>query len=146
MIYVVRHLPCLGWDQATHMPEGGAAARGRQLSTLETASAPEGDRRRISATCWMSVEKSQRPDLIGHRLRHSFASPGTGLREGQQSARRFRRACKRATVSESYAAWTKARAENNFAAMVPHLRRNCRNQSRLRRVFRALRERRRSTY
>jgi len=25
----------LGWDQATHMPPGGAEARGRQIATLD---------------------------------------------------------------------------------------------------------------
>jgi Zn-dependent M32 family carboxypeptidase len=41
----------LGWDQATYMPPGGAAARGRQLATLGRSWPTRSSPTRRSAAC-----------------------------------------------------------------------------------------------
>lgn len=109
----------LNWDQTTYMPPGGAAARGRQLATLQR----------------LAHEKFIDP-AIGHLLdkleRHvAGLSP-----EADEVAliRVTRREYDRATrvpasfteqlaghVAESYEAWAKARPANDFAAVTPYL-------------------------
>jgi carboxypeptidase Taq len=109
----------LYWDRATYMPSGGAAARGRQMATLQ------------------------------HIAHEKFTSPAIGqlledLRPYEQSLpydsneasliRITRRNYDRAVRvpaefmanfslhrAESYGAWAKARPENNFAAVQPYL-------------------------
>jgi carboxypeptidase Taq len=109
----------LGWDQMTHMPPGGAAARGRQMATLRQ----------------LSHEKFTDP-AIGQTLdalrpleeRMPYESDEAGL------LRVTRRQYERATripaefiariqkhLSRSYAAWVKARPENDFEAVRPLL-------------------------
>lgn len=109
----------LSWDQVTHMPSGGAPARGRQRATLSR----------------LAHQKATDVDL--GRLLDGLEPQSTSLSEIDAAlvlvARRdFEKANKvpaelvaRASAyhSASYAAWTRARAESDFAAMVPHLRR-----------------------
>ena len=109
----------LSWDQATYMPPGGAAARGRQTAVLSK----------------LAHEKSVDPAL--GRLLDAVASHGERLPYDSDDAslirvarRDFEKAVRlpsdfveRASAhsSASYVAWTKARPANDFAAMRPYL-------------------------
>jgi carboxypeptidase Taq len=105
----------LRWDQATYMPEGGNAARGRQLATLEK----------------LAHDRLTDPQLA--RLLDRIAPRAE--REGAESfaarvVRVARRDVERATKvpaafvsafanhrAELYERWTKARPANDFAAV-----------------------------
>jgi carboxypeptidase Taq len=109
----------LGWDQATYMPKGGAAARGRQGATLSR----------------LAHEKSVEPAL--GRLLDDLARYGESLPYDSDDAslirvarRDFEKSVKvpshyveraSAAGSASFDAWTRARPANDFAAMVPFL-------------------------
>jgi carboxypeptidase Taq len=109
----------LHWDQATYMPPGGAAARAHQLSTLSR----------------IAHEKSVDPEL--GKLLERLITYGESLAYGSDEAslirvarRNFDKAIKvpadyvaRASdlASASYDAWTRARPENDFPAMIPFL-------------------------
>ena len=112
----------LHWDQATYMPSGGAAARGRQLATLSR----------------LAHEKFTDPkigkfldDLRPYEESLPYDSDDASL------IRATRRGYEKATkvppsfmaeiqnhAAESYQAWTKARPENDFAAVQPYLEKN----------------------
>ena len=111
----------LGWDQATYMPPGGAAARGRQNAILSR----------------LAHEKSVDPAL-GTLLDQlepfaaSLPADADDARLVEVARRDFEKAIKvspdyvaraSAGASASYDAWTRARPANDFAAMVPHLER-----------------------
>ena len=107
----------LSWDQATYMPKGGAAARGRQGATLRR----------------LAHEKFVDPAL--GRLVDALAPQADSLTEDDACLvrvvqRDFDKAIKvpaeyvaraNALGSASYDAWTRARPANDFAAMVPFL-------------------------
>jgi len=109
----------LNWDQTTYMPPGGAAARGRQLATLQR----------------LAHEKFTDP-TIGHLL-DSLERYGEGLPpEADEAAllRVTRRDYERATrvppsftaqlanhTAESYELWAQARPANDFALVAPSL-------------------------
>ena len=112
----------LSWDQATYMPPGGAAARGRQSALLSK----------------LAHGKSIDPAL--GRLLDALGPHGEGLPYDADDAclirvarRDFEKAIRvpseyveRASAhsSASYAAWIKARPANDFAAMGPYLEKN----------------------
>lgn len=109
----------LNWDQATYMPEGGAAARGRQSALLSRLA----HERRIS------------PEI--GKLLDGLARFGESLPADDDDAclirvarRNFEKAIKvpadyvaraSAHAAASYDAWTRARPANDFVAMVPYL-------------------------
>jgi carboxypeptidase Taq len=112
----------LAWDQATYMPPGGAAARGRQTALLSK----------------LAHEKSTDPAL--GRLLDALARHGEKLPYDSDDAsliRVARRDFEKATrvpsdyverasahSSASYVAWTKARPANDFVTMRPYLEEN----------------------
>ena len=110
----------LGWDQATLMPVSGAVARGRQLSTLD----------RLAHQKATDVELGRLLDDLANQSESLSDIDAALVRVGRRDFEKANKvpadfvARASARHSESYAAWTKARAENDFAAMVPHLRRN----------------------
>jgi carboxypeptidase Taq len=105
----------LRWDQATYMPEGGGAARGRQLATLER------------------LAHARLTDPALARLLDRLAPAAEREGEGSFAARLVRvarRDVDRATRvpaafvsafanhrSELYARWTRARPANDFGAV-----------------------------
>ena len=109
----------LGWDQATYMPKGGAAARARQGATLSR----------------LAHEKFIDP-AVG-KLLDQLASYEAGLPYASDDAsliRVARRDYEKSTKvpsefvarwsemgSASYDAWTRARPANDFATMRPFL-------------------------
>ncbi len=107
----------LGWDQATYMPGGGAASRARQRATLS----------RLAHQKATDAELGCLLDKL-HYESHGLLEPGSSL--VRVARHDFEKANKvpadfveRASAhqSQSYAAWTKAREENNFTAMIPYL-------------------------
>ncbi|HEX4184271.1 MAG TPA: carboxypeptidase M32 [Stellaceae bacterium] len=109
----------LHWDAAAMMPAGGAAARAEQLATLRMIShqrltAPEiGDLVAEAESESDALEEWQRANLreMQRRRVHAAALPET-LVEAES------RAC-----SECEAVWRNARAQNDFAAVLPLLER-----------------------
>jgi len=109
----------LGWDHATYMPKGGAAARSRQGAMLSR----------------LRHERSVDPAL--GKLLDDLMPYSEGLADGSDEARLirvarrdFEKAIKltadyvaraSANSSASYDAWTRARPANDFAAMQPFL-------------------------
>jgi carboxypeptidase Taq len=109
----------LGWDQATYMPKGGAAARARQGATLAR----------------LRHERATDPAL--GRLLDSLGAHAERLSDDSDDARLIRvarRDYEKAVKvpadfvarwselgSASYDAWTRARPANDFATMCPFL-------------------------
>jgi len=107
----------LHWDTAAMMPSGGATARAEQLATLrliahQHLTEPKMESLLIEAeAAGDPLDNWQRANLreMRRRWRHAAAVPGA-LVEAES------RAC-----SECEAVWRKARAENDFAAVLPGL-------------------------
>jgi carboxypeptidase Taq len=107
----------LTWDEATYMPTGGAAARGRQVAILRR----------------LAHERFTDPALgrLLDRLERSPDDLSTGDSSLIRVARRdYEKAIRipaeyvaraNAHASASYNAWCRARPANDFAAMVPFL-------------------------
>ncbi len=111
----------LSWDQATYLPAGAADARSRQLATINR----------------LTHEKAT--DCAIGRLLDDLTPMTEDLPETCADVgllrvvrRDFERALKipddfvvrsATNASSAYSEWTRARPENDFAAMVPHLRR-----------------------
>lgn len=111
----------LGWDRSTYLPEGGAAARGRQsatLSKLRHARATDVELGRLIDSLERDVEGSD-PDSFEARLvrvaRRDFDRATRLPSEFVAEMSRH--------LSETYGAWTKARPANDFASLVPRLER-----------------------
>ena len=109
----------LHWDAAVMMPAGGAAARAEQLATLRVLShqhltAPEiGDLLAETESESDALDEWQRANLREMRRRrvHAAALPDTLVEEESH-------AC-----SKCEAVWRNARAQNDFAAVLPLLER-----------------------
>ena len=109
----------LYWDQATYMPPGGAAARGRQMATLQ----------QIAHTKFSDATIGQLlSDLLSYEESLPYDSDEASLI--RITRRNYDRAVRvpadfMAKMSlhrtASYNAWAIARSENNFAAVQPYL-------------------------
>jgi carboxypeptidase Taq len=109
----------LAWDQATYMPAGGAAARGRQLAVLgalahERFTDPEVGRLLDALQPWAEARGADDDDaaLVREARRiyeRSVRVPNALVAEMS------------AHQAESYDAWTRARPANDFAAVQPLL-------------------------
>jgi carboxypeptidase Taq len=109
----------LGWDQATYMPKGGAAARARQGATLS----------RLAHEKFTDPAVGRLLDgLAAYEARQAYESDDASL------IRIVRRDYEKATKvpsdfvarwsemgSASYDAWTRARPDNDFTTMRPYL-------------------------
>jgi carboxypeptidase Taq len=109
----------LGWDQATYMPKGGADARGRQGAVLHRLAHER------------SIDRGLGRLLDGLQAHADTLAPDSDDASLIRVARRnFEKAIKvpaeyvarwNAWGSASYDAWTRARPENDFAAVRPLL-------------------------
>ena len=112
----------LSWDRSTYMPSGGAAARGRQLATINR----------------LLQERRADPEL-GRLLDKLMAYGGNLPYESDEASliriarREYEKAVKvppdfvaeAATLfNDTYQTWIKARAENDFSSVQPYLERN----------------------
>ncbi len=109
----------LYWDQSTYMPPGGSVARGRQLATLG----------QLAHTKFTDPEIGRLLDALRpYEEQHAYDSDEASLI--RVTRRDYERAINLPApfvaemyshTSEAFTVWTKARAENNFAAMQPYL-------------------------
>lgn len=109
----------LNWDQATYMPEGGAAARGRQRAMLNRLA----HERAVDPALGRLLDA-----LTRYSERLPYDSDDASLirvarRDFQKNIKIPSDHVGRATAhfSNSYDAWTRARPSNDFATMVPYL-------------------------
>jgi carboxypeptidase Taq len=109
----------LSWDQATYMPKGGAAARGRQGATL----------RRLAHEKFVDPALGRLVEALALRADSLCEDDACLVRVVQRD---FEKAIKvpaeyvaraNALGAASYNAWTRARPANDFAVMVPFLQR-----------------------
>jgi carboxypeptidase Taq len=104
----------LGWDAATMMPSGSAAARAEQQAALDVAIHEKLNDPRVQE--WLATAEGESPEAKAnlHEIRrdvvHATAVPADLVDA-------FARA-----TSASEMVWRAARAENNFAALLPKLR------------------------
>jgi carboxypeptidase Taq len=112
----------LGWDQATYMPAGGAAARARQGATLGRLA----HERAVDPALGKLIDA-----LEPYAETLPYESDEASLI--RVAKRDFERAIKvpadyveraSAAGSASYDAWTRARPADDFATMAPHLARS----------------------
>ncbi len=111
----------LEWDQETHMPEGGAAARAHQIATL----------RRLAHERFTDEAVGQLLDRLAPRA--AGADPAAFVTAlVRVTGHDYERACRLPTelvaalaeaASEAKQAWKKARAADDFSAFAPALRR-----------------------
>jgi carboxypeptidase Taq len=109
----------LSWDQTTYMPPGGAAARGRQLATLQQLA----HGKFIDPAIGRLLD-----DLEGRSQQLAFDSDEASLI--RITRRDYERAIKippsfmaefTRHSTASYAAWEQARPQNDFSAVEPYL-------------------------
>ena len=111
----------LGWDQQTYMPPGGAGARGRQIATLS----------RLAHERFTSLEVGSLLEALQH---HAEALPPDS--DDARLIHVTRRDWERDTrvpgsfwsdlsehAAEAFQAWAKARPDDDFARVAPHLER-----------------------
>jgi carboxypeptidase Taq len=127
----------LSWDEATYMPRGGAAARGRQSAMLLRLA----HERFVDPALGRLMDRLQ---PCADKFSADDASLIRVVRRDYEKAIRVPAeyvARARAHGSRSYDAWIRARPANDFAAMVPFLEKT---QPRIRRLLRSLRPHSRS--
>jgi carboxypeptidase Taq len=112
----------LNWDQATYMPPGGAAARGRQAALLSKLAHQKSTDKTLG---WLLDA------LAPHGAELPYDSADASLirvarRDFEKAIRLPSDYVERASAhsSASFTAWTKARPANDFAAMRPFLEKN----------------------
>jgi len=107
----------LGWDEATYMPAGGAAARGRQSALLQ----------RLAHERFVDPALGKQLERLEARAGELAAAEVSLIRVARRD---YEKAIKvpaeyvaraHAHGSASYNAWIRARPENYFAAMIPFL-------------------------
>ena len=107
----------LAWDEATYMPAGGAAARGRQVAIL----------RRLAHERFTDPALGRLLDRLEQSADDLSAQDGNLIRVARRDFEKAIRvpaeyvARAKAHGSASYNAWCRARPVNDFAAMVPFL-------------------------
>jgi carboxypeptidase Taq len=111
----------LRWDQATYMPSGGAAARGRQLATLD----------RLAHDRIADPEIGLLLDSLDEALERADEAPSLAVAALLRVTRRdHERASKVPSEfvsefanhrAETYELWTRARPNDDFAAIRPKL-------------------------
>lgn len=106
----------LSWDQETYMPPKGANFRAQQLSTLagighELATSKElGEILNLLSSDTNLEEKEKR------NIKQSLKNYNDNLKYTTEFVQELSK-----TISETFQAWQKAKAENNFALYAPHL-------------------------
>src|ERR1700749_2648646 len=107
----------LGWDEATYMPSGGAAARGRQIAII----------RRLAHERFTDPALGKQLDRLEPSSGDLSADDASLIRVARRDYEKAIRipaeyvARANAHASASYNAWTRARPANDFAAMGPFL-------------------------
>ncbi len=111
----------LNWDQATYMPAGGAPARGRQIATLQKLA-----HEKFTDAAIGKLLDDLRPYEESLPADSDDASLIRVTRRDYEKAMKVPPAFTAELsnhTSETYVAWTKARPDDNFAAVKPLLER-----------------------
>ncbi|PSB01273.1 carboxypeptidase M32 [Merismopedia glauca] len=109
----------LHWDQATYMPPGGAAARGRQIATLQEIAHQKFTSPQIGEL--LAQLSSEQPDnhVDSSLIRVTKKDYDRAIQiPAELMARIYQH------QAESYVVWGKARPENDFKAVEPYLQKN----------------------
>ncbi len=109
----------LYWDQATYMPSGGAAARGRQMATLKQIAHTKftdpvigqllEDLRSYEGSLPYDSDEASLLRVTRHDYERAVQIPASFAAKFSHHS------------AESYEAWAKARPANDFAAVQPYL-------------------------
>ena len=111
----------LSWDQATYMPPGGAAARGRQIATLQRLAHEKfidpaigrllDDLQPYEESLPYDSDEASLIRVARRDYERAIKVPPSFMAEFSQH------------VAASYEAWAKARPDNDFPAVQPYLER-----------------------
>lgn len=109
----------LYWDQATYMPAGGAAARGRQLATLRHLAHTKftdpkigqllEDLRSYQESLSYDSDEASLIRITRHDYERAVKIPASFTAKFSQHS------------TDCYEAWAKARPDNDFASVAPYL-------------------------
>jgi carboxypeptidase Taq len=123
----------LGWDQQTHMPAGGAAARGEAMATLERLR----HERAVDPGLGDALERLA-PWAAGRPADDEAAAIVRVARRDHDRARRvpveLTAEMARAS-SEAIGVWVQAKRRSDFGLLLPHLERNVELRRRLAACF-----------
>lgn len=111
----------LSWDQETFMPDGGAAARAQQISTLKTMA----HERFVTDEMGVLLDKAETAVASGNASDKAVDLVRV-VRRDYDRARKLPSDLVRAlsqAASEGQTAWKQARANDNFDHFAPHLER-----------------------
>ena len=108
----------LGWDQATYMPSGGAAARGRQLATLNSLAQEKFTDPAIGKLLQTLEKEGLAPDSDEAALiRKTRRDYDKAVKVPTEWVAKFS-----AHSAKSYQDWAEARPANNFKAVADNLK------------------------
>lgn len=106
----------LNWDQETYMPPKGAAFRAQQLSTL----AGIGHELAVSEELGNLLNDLSRDVSLSEKEKRNIRQSLKNYNDNKKYSTEFVQELSK-TISETFQAWQKAKAENNFALYAPHL-------------------------
>jgi carboxypeptidase Taq len=106
----------LNWDQETYMPPKGAAFRAQQLSTL----AGIGHELSVSDELGKLLNELSREETLSEKEKRNIKQSLKNYTDNKKYTTAFVEEMSR-TVSETFQAWQKAKAENNFNFYAVHL-------------------------
>lgn len=112
----------LYWDQATYLPEQGTDKRSRQMALMSKMSHEKFTAKELGDWAESSLAYFEKNNPSGQEV----AICKTFLEDYQRATRVPHKLVEEMTIafSQSYQAWTKARAENDFKSVVPYLKKN----------------------
>ena len=106
----------LNWDQETYMPPKGAAFRAQQLSTL----AGIGHELSVSDELGKLLNTLSKDESLSEKEKRNIKQSLKNYNDNKKYTTAFVQELSK-TISETFQAWQKAKAENNFALYAPHL-------------------------
>ncbi|HTL83082.1 MAG TPA: carboxypeptidase M32 [Bacteroidia bacterium] len=107
----------LGWDQETYMPEGSAATRAQQLSTLAGLS------HQMSTTDELGklLEELNKDNSLDEAQKANVKQTLKDYTKAKKYTTAFVEEMSK-TISESFSAWQSAKAKNDFSLFAPKLK------------------------
>jgi carboxypeptidase Taq len=106
----------LNWDQETYMPPKGAAFRAQQLSTL----AGIGHELSVSEELGALLNTLSKDESLPEKEKRNIRQSLKNYNDNKKYTTAFVQELSK-TISETFQAWQKAKAENNFSLYAPHL-------------------------
>src|ERR1043166_57453 len=106
----------LNWDQETYMPPKGAEFRAQQLSTL----AGIGHELSVSEALGKLLNDLSKDETLSEKEKRNVKQSLKSYNDNKKYTTAFVEELSR-TISETFQAWQKAKAENNFSLYAPYL-------------------------